>query len=80
MGNQGIPALRAAAGELSKLWSEGGVYALGGGRWAVGKRQITRNYAWYLAEWSKRMSWQEVAEAFRISWHRVFCSVEMAVT
>jgi transposase len=47
--------------------------------WAVGKRQITRNYAWYLAEWSKRMSWQEVAEAFRTSWHHVFCSVEMAV-
>ena len=25
------------------------------------------------------MSWQEVAEAFRTSWHHVFCSVEMAV-
>jgi transposase len=48
--------------------------------WALGKRQITRNYAWYLAEWSKRMSWQEVAEAFRTTWHHVFCSVEMAVT
>ena len=48
--------------------------------WAVGKRQITRNYTWYLAEWSKRMSWQEVAEAFRTSWHHVFCSMEMAVT
>ncbi len=47
--------------------------------WAVGKRPITRNYAWYLAEWSKRMSWQEVAEAFRTTWHHVFCSVEMAV-
>lgn len=48
--------------------------------WAVGKRQITRSYAWYLAEWSKRMSWQEVAQAFRTTWHHVFCSVEMAVT
>lgn len=48
--------------------------------WAVGKRPITVNYAWYLAEWSKRMSWQEVAEAFRTTWHHVFCSVEMAVT
>ena len=47
--------------------------------WALGKRQITRNYAWHLAEWSKRMSWQEVAEAFRTTWHHVFCSVEMAV-
>jgi transposase len=26
------------------------------------------------------MSWQEVAEAFRTTWHHVFCSVEMAVT
>jgi hypothetical protein len=26
--------------------------------WALGKRQLTRNYAWYLAEWAKRMSWQ----------------------
>jgi len=48
--------------------------------WALGKRQITRNYAWHLAEWSKRMSWQEVAEAFRTTWHHVFYSVEMAVT
>ena len=48
--------------------------------WAVGKRQITRNYAWHLAEWSKRMSWQEVAQAFRTTWHHVFWSVEMAVT
>ena len=48
--------------------------------WALGKRTITRNYAWYLAEWSKRMSWQEVAGAFRTTWHHVFCSVEMAVT
>ena len=47
--------------------------------WALGKRSITRNYAWYLAQWSKRMSWQEVADAFRTTWHHVFCSVEMAV-
>ncbi len=45
----------------------------------MGKRQITRHYAWYLAEWSKRIRWQEVAEAFRTSGHTVFCSVEMAV-
>ena len=47
--------------------------------WALGKRQLTRNYAWYLAEWAKRMSWMEVAEAFRTTWHQVFYSVEMAV-
>ena len=48
--------------------------------WAIGKRQITRNYAWYLADWSKRISWQEGAEAFRTTWHHVFCSVEMSVS
>ena len=47
---------------------------------ALGKRQITHNYALYLAEWLKRISCQEVAEAFRTTWHHVFYSVEMAVT
>jgi len=47
--------------------------------WALGKGKLTRNYAWYLAEWSKRMSWLEVARAFHTTWHHVFCSVEMAV-
>jgi len=41
---------------------------------ALGKRQITRNYAWYLAQWSKRMSWQEVAEAFRTTC--IMCSAQ----
>ncbi len=47
--------------------------------WSLGKRFITRNYARYLVEWSKRMSRQEVAEAFRTPRHHVFCPVEMAV-
>jgi transposase len=47
--------------------------------WAVGKHRLTTAYAWFLARWAKRMSWSEVAEAFRTTWHHVFCSVEMAV-
>jgi transposase len=47
--------------------------------WALGKRPITKAYAWFLASWAKRMSWKEVAEVFHISWESVFRSVEMAV-
>jgi transposase len=48
--------------------------------WAEGKHRLTEAYAWFLAGWAKRLSWKEVAEAFRTSWDHVFCSVEMAVT
>jgi transposase len=47
--------------------------------WADGKNRLTTSYAWFLARWAKRMSWKEVAEAFRTSWETVFRSVEMAV-
>ena len=48
--------------------------------WAEGKSHVTTAYAWFLAKWAKRMSWREVADAFRTSWETVFRSVEMAVT
>lgn len=47
--------------------------------WAEGKSPVTKPYAWFLARWARRMSWSEVAVAFHTSWHKVFCSVEMAV-
>ncbi len=47
--------------------------------WAKGKQRITTTYAWFLAGWAKRLSWSEVAVAFRTSWDTVFRSVEMAV-
>ena len=47
--------------------------------WAQGKHHLTQVYAWFLATWAKRLSWKEVAEAFRMSWATVFRSVEMAV-
>jgi transposase len=43
--------------------------------WSDGKHQLTKTHAWFLAGWAKRMSWAQVAEAFRTSWHHVFCSV-----
>ena len=47
--------------------------------WSTGKHQITNDFAWFLANWAKRLSWQEVAECFRTSWNTVFRSVERAV-
>lgn len=47
--------------------------------WAEGKNHLTTSYAWFLARWAKRMSWKDVAAAFRTSWENVFRSVEMAV-
>ena len=47
--------------------------------WASGKSSVTTTYAWFLARWAKKLSWKEVAESFRTSWHVVFRAVEMAV-
>ena len=47
--------------------------------WASGKHQLTESYAWFLAGWARRLSWKEVAQAFRTTWDHVFASVEMAV-
>ena len=47
--------------------------------WAEGKSPITTTYAWFLARWAKRLSWKEVAEAFRTSWDSVYRAVQQAV-
>ncbi len=47
--------------------------------WVKGKHRLTEAYSWFLASWAKRLSWKEVAEAFRTTWDHVFCSVEHAV-
>lgn len=47
--------------------------------WAVGKGELTTTYKWFLANWAKHLSWQEVARAFHTSWYYVYESVEMAV-
>ena len=48
--------------------------------WVAGKHPLTETDAWFLAGWAKRLSWSEVAGAFRTTWDHVFSSVEMAVT
>jgi len=47
--------------------------------WSLGKSPLTTGYAWFLSEWSKLLSLQEVARQFKTSWHHVFTSVVMAV-
>ena len=47
--------------------------------WSDGKNQLTIAYRWFLAGWAKRLSWQEVADAFSTTWENVFRSVKHAV-
>ena len=47
--------------------------------WASGKSPVTHSYGQFLAHWAKRLSWQEVANAFKTSWHKVFSSVKQVV-
>lgn len=47
--------------------------------WGTGKSPITTTYAWFLAGWAKRLSWTEVARAFRTSWDSVYRAVGLAV-
>jgi transposase len=48
--------------------------------WSSGKSPLTIGYAWFLSEWAKLLSMQEVARQFKLTWHHVFSSVAMAVT
>jgi len=48
--------------------------------WAQGKNRLTITYSWFLARWSKRLSWKEVADVFHTSWDSIVRSVKMAVT
>lgn len=47
--------------------------------WAQGKGHLTEAYAHFLARWAKRLSWNEVARAFKTSWESVFRAVERCV-
>lgn len=48
--------------------------------WSDGKSPITKGYAWFLSEWAKLLSMQEVARQFKSTWHHVFIAVSMAVS
>lgn len=47
--------------------------------WCRGKEAHTVTYQWFLAEWARRLSWQETARVFHTSWQSVFRAVKYAV-
>lgn len=47
--------------------------------WAEGKRHLTKTYMHFLAHWSKKLSWQDVAKSFKSSWGKIYRSVEYIV-
>jgi transposase len=47
--------------------------------WASGKHHLTKAYMQFLAQWARKLSWQETAQTFRTSWDKVCHSVEYVV-
>src|SRR6266446_2425052 len=47
--------------------------------WCRGKHRHTRTYQWFLAQWARRLSWQETARVFGTSWRGVREAVKFAV-
>jgi len=47
--------------------------------WCRGKQRHTQTYQWFLAQWARRLSWQETARVFGTSWQSVFEAVKFAV-
>jgi len=47
--------------------------------WGNGKSPLTKGYSWFISEWAKLLSMQEVARQFKLTWHHVFTAVSMAV-
>jgi hypothetical protein len=71
-----LPSVHHAARRLSPLRHCGcGRSSLGDG-----KRTLTKPYMLFLADWARRLSWKETAEAFRTSWDKVFDAVEHVLT
>ncbi|WP_252177221.1 ISL3 family transposase [Endozoicomonas sp. 4G] len=47
--------------------------------WAEGKKELTKVYMQFLANWARKLSWKEVASTFNTSWEKVFHAVEYMV-
>jgi len=48
--------------------------------WADGKSPVCKPFKLFLAHWAKSLSWKEVAQQFKVSWHNVFESVQYVVS
>jgi transposase len=47
--------------------------------WAIGKNTLTIPFILVIADWAKSLSWKETGERFKVSWQKVFNSVEYVV-
>lgn len=47
--------------------------------WANGKETMTKAMMQFLANWAKKLSWQETARTFNTSWAKVFSAVKYVV-
>jgi transposase len=47
--------------------------------WATGKHGLCDGFRLFLAHWARKLSWDEVAESFRVSWADVYASVQWVV-
>jgi transposase len=47
--------------------------------WVSGKSRLTNTYKVFLAQWGRRLSWQETARIFGVSWDSVVASIRYVV-
>lgn len=47
--------------------------------WATGKHSLCDGFRLFLAHWARKLSWEEVALSFRVSWADVYTSVQWVV-
>ncbi|MES0447319.1 MAG: ISL3 family transposase [Desulfobacterales bacterium] len=47
--------------------------------WATGKSPITKQFAVFLAYWTRKLSWKDAAESFHITWDLVATAVSWVV-
>jgi len=47
--------------------------------WATGKHTLCDGFRLFLAHWARKLSWEEVALSFKVSWPDVYASVQWVV-
>lgn len=47
--------------------------------WATGKHSLCDGFRLLLARWARRLSWEETADSFHVSWADVYASVQWVV-
>jgi transposase len=47
--------------------------------WAQGKQTLCEPYVHFLAYWARKLSWKEVAQTFKTTWHQVCAAVQEVV-